>query len=108
MIKVSVLYPAAEGARFDMDYYVDRHVAMIAELLGAALLDVEIDQGLAGAAPGSPPPFVAAVHMYFESMASFQTAFAPHAKAIRKDVSAYTDIRPQTQIATVVRARKRG
>ena len=22
MIKVSVLYPAAEGARFDMDYYV--------------------------------------------------------------------------------------
>ena len=108
MIKVSVLYPAAEGARFDMDYYVDRHVAMIAERLGDALLDVEIDQGLAGAAPGSPPPLVAAVHMYFESMESFQSAFAPHAKVIQKDVSAYTDIRPQTQIATVVQGRKRG
>ena len=108
MIKVSVLYPAAEGARFDMDYYVHRHVAMIAQRLGDALLDVEIDQGLAGAAPGSQPPFVAAVHMYFESMESFQAAFAPHAKVIQKDVSEYTDIRPQTQIATVVRARKHG
>lgn len=81
---------------------------MIAERLGDALLDVEIDQGLAGAAPGSQPPFVAAVHMYFESMESFQAAFAPHAKVIQKDVSEYTDIRPQTQIATVVRARKHG
>lgn len=99
MLKVSVLYPHAEGCRFDMDYYVNRHVTMVRGLLGDALRKDEIDEGVSGGAPGSTPPFVAAVHMYFDSIDAFQAAFGPHAKAIMKDVANYTDIRPVTQIA---------
>ena len=36
MIKVSVLYPAGEAAKFDMDYYCKRHMPMVQEKLGAA------------------------------------------------------------------------
>src|ERR1700676_1766092 len=35
MIKVSVFYPSSDGARFDMDYYRDRHMALVQERLGA-------------------------------------------------------------------------
>lgn len=102
MIKVSVLYPHVEAYRFDMDYYVSRHVAMIRELLGDALIRCEIDQGVCGSAPASTPPFVAAVHMYFDSTDAFYTAFGPHARTINKDVANYTDIRPTMQVSSVL------
>jgi len=102
MIKVSVLYPHAEGYHFDMDYYVNRHIAMIRERVGSALQKVEIDEGVSGPAPGSTPAFVAAVHLYFASTDAFYAAFSPHAREIAKDVANYTGIRPVTQISKVV------
>src|SRR5262249_39215143 len=101
MIKVSVIYPNDEGSTFDMDYYIDKHIPLCQQLLGAALLKAEVDEGLSGAAPDSRPPFVAAVHMYFESTTAFYEAFGPHAKTIRGDVPNYTGIKPMTQIAKV-------
>ena len=38
MIKISVMYPGGENVRFDMDYYVGKHMPMVREKLGAALL----------------------------------------------------------------------
>ena len=55
MIKVSVLYPNDEGAKFDMAYYVDKHMGMVQRVLGDAMLKYEIDDGISGAAPGSRP-----------------------------------------------------
>ncbi len=101
MIKVSVLYPNDEGARFDMAYYVDKHMTMVRQVLGEAMARFEIDEGLSGAAPGSKPTYRAAVHMYFASTEVFYAAFGPHAKGIMNDVANYTDIRPVTQISIV-------
>jgi len=101
MIKVSVFYPNDEGNHFDMDYYVNKHIAMIRQALGAALLKVEIDEGISSGAPGSRAPFVAAVHMYFESTTAFYAAFGPHAGTFMKDVPNYTNVKPVTQIANL-------
>lgn len=102
MIKVSVLYPNEEGMRFDMAYYIDKHMTMVKRVLGEALSKFEIDEGLSSAAPGSHPTYRAAVHMYFASTEEFYAAFGPHAKSIMNDVKNYTDARPVTQISTVV------
>ena len=48
MIKVTVFYPNSDGARFDMDYYRDRHMSMVRERLGAACKGIAVEQGLAG------------------------------------------------------------
>lgn len=101
MIKVSVLYPRTEGMRFDMSYYAEHHMGLVKRLAGDVLLRYEIDEGLSGPAPGSVPPFHAAVHMYFESLESFQTGFGPHAKTLSADVPNYTDVTPVMQISTV-------
>jgi uncharacterized protein (TIGR02118 family) len=101
MIKVSVLYPNNQGAKFDIDYYCNKHIPMVQQKLGAACKTVAVEQGIAGATPGSPPTFTAMGHLYFDSVQAFQTAFGPHAEAIMADIPNYTDIQPTIQISEV-------
>ena len=96
------MYSRREGARFDHDYYRDSHLPMLQDKLGASLVRYTIDRGVAGAAPGSPPSFVAMCHLYFESVHTFQQSFAPHARAIMGDVPNYTDLEPVMQVSDVV------
>jgi uncharacterized protein (TIGR02118 family) len=101
MIMISVLYPNSDGATFDMDYYVNRHMAMVRETLGAACKGMAALQGVAGGAPGSPAPFIAAGHILLESQEALQTAFAPHVAKFLADVPNYTAIQPVIQISEV-------
>jgi uncharacterized protein (TIGR02118 family) len=101
MIKVSVLYPNQQGSHFDMSYYCTKHIPMVRQLLGPALKNVAVEEGIAGMAPGSPAPYLALGHLYFESVATFQEAFTPHAAQIVGDVPNYTNSEPTIQISTV-------
>jgi uncharacterized protein (TIGR02118 family) len=101
MIKVSVLYPNDEGKRFDMDYYCNTHIPMAREKLGAACKKIEVDQGLGGAGPGVPAPYIAVAHLQFESMDDFGTAFLPAEADFKADGPNYTDIVPVIQISEV-------
>ena len=101
MIKVSAFYPTTPGKRFDMGYFVDTHVPLAQKLMGAALKQITVDEGLSGGDPGSQPPFVAVVHMLFDSAESFQQVFGAHAAAIMGDVPNYTDIAPVLQINAI-------
>jgi uncharacterized protein (TIGR02118 family) len=102
MIKVSVMYPAAPGARFDHDYYRDRHLPLVKARMGAALLSYTIDRGLAGGAPGSEPTYVGMCHLFAESVDSFNAGFGPHAQEIMADIPNYTDRQPVIQYSEVV------
>ncbi len=101
MIKVSVFYPNEEGKKFDMDYYLNSHIPMVQEKLGAALKGGTVDQGLGGAEPGSPATYIAMGHLLFDSVEEFQSAFGPHAEAIMADIPNYTDIQPTIQVSEV-------
>ena len=103
MIKVTILYPNSEGKTFDMTYYAEKHMPMIATLLGDSLKSYEIDQGIAGRTPGDPIPYLAIGYLYFDRLSAFQTSFAPHAEKIRGDVANYTNIQPVLQISEVIR-----
>jgi len=74
---------------------------MVQEKLGASCKGVAVEQGMAGATPGSRPAFVAMGHLYFDSVAAFQSAFGPHASHIMADIPNYTDIQPTIQISEV-------
>lgn len=101
MIKVSVLYPRTEDTSFDMDYFCNNHLPMVREKLGDACKDSAVDGGLAGGAPDSPPIYVAMGHLYFDSVADFQSSFGPHAESIMADVPNYTNIEPVIQVSQV-------
>ena len=94
MIRVSVLYPSADGSTFDHDYYAATHVPMA--VAAWSPVKTEIDKGVNG-------PNVAAVHFYFESLSDFQTAAGgPETKNVQADVPNYTNITPVMQISEIV------
>jgi uncharacterized protein (TIGR02118 family) len=101
MIKFSIFYPNEEGKKFDMDYYINSHIPMVLEKLGGAVKGGTVDQGLAGAEPGSPATYVAMGHILFDSVEEFQKAIGPHMEAIMADIPNYTDILPNVQISEV-------
>jgi uncharacterized protein (TIGR02118 family) len=101
MIKVSVLYPNKGDAKFDMSYYLGKHMPMVKQKLGAACKGMTVEQGVAGGAPGQAPAFVAMAHLTFDSTDAFQKAFGPHAKEIMADVPNYTGIEPVIQISDI-------
>jgi len=101
MIKVSVFYPQSGDAKFDMNYYITKHMPMVRQKLGAACKGVAVEQGVAGGTPGTPPAFVAMGHLLFDSADAFQKAFASHADAIMSDIPNYTKIQPVIQISEV-------
>lgn len=102
MIKVSVMYPNTPGARFDHDYYRDKHMPLIKARMGEHCQRYTIDKGLAGRAPGTPATYVAMCHIYCESVESYEAGFGPHAAEIRGDIANYTDVTPVLQISEVV------
>jgi len=103
MIKVTILYPNGDGKKFDMDYYSNKHMPLVASLLGDSLKLFEIDKGVGGRTPADPIPYLAIGYLYFDRLSAFQTSFGPHAEKIRNDIPNYTNIQPVIQISEVVR-----
>jgi uncharacterized protein (TIGR02118 family) len=94
MIRLTVLYPATEGATFDHDYYRNKHVPLAVSAWG--LDSAEIDKGIDG-------PYVAAVHFKFASTEAMQTAMAGEGTgAVLADVANYTTIAPVLQTSETV------
>jgi len=109
MTKISVLYPNHKGARFDVRYYLDRHVPRSIELLSShpGFKGVSVERGAAGAEPGTDAPYIVMCHFLFDSQEAFFAAFTPHATTLQGDVPNYTDIQPLIQISEVLLSRTR-
>ncbi|RDY62007.1 EthD family reductase [Flagellimonas nanhaiensis] len=102
MIKVTILYPNGEGKTFDMDYYANKHMPMVARLLGDSLKLQAIDNGLSGRTPDEPIPYLAIGYLYFDQLSAYRNSFGPNAKQIVGDIPNYTNIQPIVQISEVL------
>jgi len=100
MVKITVLYPDREGARFDEQYYLTTHLALVEKLLGPVLKGAGIDQGIAMSGGQAPFRFIA--HRVFESAEAAQAALDQHGPALLADVANYTDIQPVLQFCNVL------
>ncbi|HTR47174.1 MAG TPA: EthD family reductase [Verrucomicrobiae bacterium] len=101
MIKVSVFYPNKEGARFDMDYYLQKHMPMVRQKMASAMKGMGVEQGISGGMPGAPLPYRVIAFMTFDSVEAYQSAFSAHAQTIMADVPNYTDLQPVVQVSEI-------
>jgi len=103
LVKVSVMYPFAEGKTFNMEYYETKHMPMVAKFLGSNLVKYTIEKGLSSGIPNQPLPYMAIGTFYVKSLEEYQAAIGPNRDAIRADFVNYTDVAPVILVSEVVR-----
>ena len=96
MIRVTVMYPKAEGSTFDLDYYAATHMPLVHKVM-PGVLKTEIDK------PVMDGPYLCIGHLYFESMATFGAAAgAPDAGQAQADIPNFTNTTPVMQISEIL------
>ncbi|HEV8512730.1 MAG TPA: EthD family reductase [Cyclobacteriaceae bacterium] len=103
LVKVSIMYPFAEGKTFDMAYYETKHMPMVAGFIGSNLVKYTIEKGTASGIPNTPLPFMAIGSFYVKDLAAYQAAIAPNRDAIRADFPNYTNAAPIILVSEVVK-----
>jgi uncharacterized protein (TIGR02118 family) len=98
---VNVTYPNKEGAKFDFEYYLAKHVPMVSALLGK---EIEVNKGI-GTPNGAPVPFLCIARIWIDSLEEFTAAMAQHGGKIMGDIPNYTNVTPVLQIEEVVRSK---
>jgi len=102
MIVVSVMYPATADARFDMKYYLDKHVPMVGERWNPmGLREAKILQGV-GAPGGGAATYSVMALLTFDSAAALEQAMARHGQEIVGDIANFTNVQPVIQVNDVL------
>ena len=102
MILLCVLYPYVDGARFDADYYVDKHMPLVRARLGSALKEFRAVRGLSGGEPGSAPTYQFMAMLTFESAEAMGAGLGRHGAELFADVPNFTDIQPIVQVSEIL------
>src|SRR5271157_4662688 len=106
MICISVLYPNKDGAWFDFDYFLNKHLPLDLGILpplegplppGRAR--TETLRGVPGP-DGSPPNFVCISQVWVNKVADFMSIV--HSEAAVADLHKYTNIMPSVTFGEVI------
>lgn len=102
MILVTVMYPAAGGTKFDLDYYQSKHIPLVKERWGGhGLKQVQVVKGLSKADGGSAEYQVMAL-ITFGSLDDFKAAGKAHGREIFADIPNFTDSQALVQINEIL------
>lgn len=94
MLVIAVMYPGADGARFDHAYYAETHMPLVRRLWGP--MGLQRDQVMRGlpSPDGVAPSYMVTTLLTFDSMDSFKAAAATHGEEIFADIPKFTDASP--------------
>jgi uncharacterized protein (TIGR02118 family) len=102
MIVVSVMYPASAEAKFDLDYYLEKHVPLVgARWQPCGLREVKILRGT-GAPGGGAAAYSVVALLTFDSAADFGQAVAQHGAEILGDIGNFSSVQPTIQVNDVL------
>jgi uncharacterized protein (TIGR02118 family) len=103
MVRITICYPNRPGARFDLDYYVTKHFALVVKRFGKyGLKRTSASRGVGGLVPGSPAEAMIQGQLDFDTMENLQAAMAAEGAEVLADIANYTDIQPRIQIDEVL------
>lgn len=99
MIRLTVLYPKTADSHFDLAYYVDTHIPLVKERLTPfGLTGVDMQEGLAGGAPDSLPPYAMITGLLFATTDELDRGMGTHGSELLGDIPNFTDVQPLTQV----------
>ena len=98
-ITVTVMYPNTPGSKFDMDYYMGTHLALVNRLWGDSLLSARAIKGVASGDPDTPAPYQVMAILEMESTDVLNGLLAEHGAEVMGDIPNFTDTQPVLQIS---------
>lgn len=98
MFRVVGAYVGTPRDRFDLDYYLTRHVKIAHELLDRhGLEEIRVLSGFEPP-PGDAPGLIVASEMVFASREGFEAGLAESGAALFADLKNFTDLTPMLQV----------
>ena|SRR5690554_2175910 len=91
-VLVQVMYPQSE--KFDWDYYISHHMALVEEKMDLVSWTV-----LEGIEAITPPTYQAIASMIFKDSETFEKSFAKVGEEMLADIPKYTDATPIIQVS---------
>lgn len=86
-----------KGGKFDYDYYVNKHMALVHKLLDPfGLVSTAVDKGVGDS------PFMAVGHLVFKTIEDMQKGLQAHDPKLAADLVNFSDVKPQFQISEIV------
>ncbi len=101
MLRCTVLYPNKNGAKFDFDYYIKKHIPFANEAFGLGGGGFKVSKGLPGP-DGSAPVYLCIATAEIASPEAFAARMQASGAKVAADVPNYTDITPVVQMAEVL------
>ncbi len=98
MYYVTVMYPNRDDVKFDIDYYMTKHIPMVSRLLNAP---IEVCKGLPSST-GMPSQYLYAARIRVNSLDEHQAAMAKHGAQIMGDIPNYSNVQPSVQIEEIL------
>jgi uncharacterized protein (TIGR02118 family) len=101
---LTILYPNAEGVRWDVEKYRTGHMPLIMNLYGTeSIKRFELRKGESAQA-GGPPKYIGTVNIYIQNQQAFDAAGKEHGQTLVKDVPNFSSVMPmafQTEVVGV-------
>lgn len=96
------MYPSS--SRFDYEYYVGKHLPLVAELWGPlGLVSAEASKGVSGLMPGSAAEYATIASLTFPSLEVLQSVMtSASAGQVLGDIPNFSDAQPKVQISEVL------
>jgi uncharacterized protein (TIGR02118 family) len=102
MILVTVMYPAGAETKFDLDYYLSKHIPLVKERWTPhGLTNAQVVKGI-GKPDGSAPDYQMMALLTFGSLDNFRAAGKAHGREIFADIPNFTDTQATVQISEIL------
>jgi uncharacterized protein (TIGR02118 family) len=86
-----------KGGKFNYDYYVNKHMALVHRLLDPfGLMKSEVNKGIGDS------PYMAIGHLVFNSIEDMQKGLQAHDPELAADLFNFSDVKPQFQISEII------
>jgi uncharacterized protein (TIGR02118 family) len=92
---LAIYYPNRDGARFDFDHYLHRHLPMTARWFGDG---ITLTRGTTAADGTAPPPYICVLRIPIASLDAFMEVWNVHGAELSADIPNYTDVEPVIQV----------
>lgn len=98
-LTITVLYPNKPVSKFDMDYYLSKHIPLVqARWADMGMSEIRAVKGVGTLDPKTPAPYQVMALLRFDSKEAFDAAGAKHGAEILGDIPNFTDVMPVIQV----------